>query len=203
MFLTKLMLNPHSREVQRDLANPYELHRTLVRAFVADAKAAPRRFLWRLESNHSWQQPILLVQSAFQANWAPIIQLSHYLDAEIQEKTVEPERWLITDHTFRFRLQANPTVSRHGKRWGLMKEEEQLGWLARQGERNGFLAMQTQCSGMVMLQARKGQNKLSVLSVTFDGYLRVVDPELLCAAMSAGIGPAKSLGCGLLTLGRG
>mgnify|MGYP002136949035 FL=1 len=33
MFLSKLILNPKSREARRDLANPYDLHRTLARAF--------------------------------------------------------------------------------------------------------------------------------------------------------------------------
>lgn len=49
MFLSNPVLNPKSREARRDLANPYDLHRTLARAFAPDEQTAPGRFLWRLE----------------------------------------------------------------------------------------------------------------------------------------------------------
>jgi CRISPR system Cascade subunit CasE len=202
MFLSKLILNPRSREARRDLANPYELHRTLARAFAPDTETAPARFLWRLEATAGWQQAILLVQSAYPGDWAPLVELPNYLHEEVQEKALMPERWLLSGRTFRFRLQANPTVTKAGKRWGLLKEEEQLAWLARQGERYGFMPAQALVSASVMQQGRKGQNRLSVLTATFDGYLRVQDPVTLQAALRDGIGPAKSLGCGLLTLGR-
>ena len=202
MFLNKLILNPRSREARRDLANPYELHRTLARAFAPDAETAPARFLWRLETGSCWQQPVLLVQSASLGNWAPLIELPHYLHGDVQEKTLYPERWLEPGRSFRFRLQANPTVTREGKRWGLHKEEEQLAWLTRQGECHGFELVQALVSSSVMQQGRKGQAVLSVLTSTFDGYLKVQDPAALLKSMREGIGPAKSLGCGLLTLAR-
>ncbi|QNJ41027.1 type I-E CRISPR-associated protein Cas6/Cse3/CasE [Streptomyces buecherae] len=37
-------------------------------------------------------------------------------------------------------------------------------------------------------------------SATFEGHLRVTDPEALTARLLGGIGPAKAYGCGLLTL---
>lgn len=202
MFLSKLILNPRSREARRDLANPYELHRTLARAFAPDNETSPARFLWRLEPTVSWQHPILLVQSVYPANWAALADLAYYLHQEIEVKEFEPENWLNSGHIFRFRLQANPTVTRNGKRWGLLKEDEQLAWLTRQGERHGFFLEQALVSASAMQQGRKGEGKLSVLTVTFDGYLRVQEACLLWNAMGKGIGPAKSLGCGLLTLGR-
>jgi CRISPR system Cascade subunit CasE len=202
MFLSKLILNPRSREARRDLANPYELHRTLARAFAPDAETSPPRFLWRLESSNAWQQPVLLVQSACPGNWASLAALPNYLHGEVQEKALEPERWLEPGRPLRFRLQANPTVTREGKRWGLYGEEEQLAWLARQGDRHGFVPVQALVSASAMQQGRKGQSRLSVLTATFDGYLQVRDATTLVAALRDGIGPAKSLGCGLLTLGR-
>jgi len=72
MFLSKLILNPKSREARRDLANPYDLHRTLARAFAPDEQTAPGRFLWRLEPTANWQQPQLLVQSQTAGNWGPL-----------------------------------------------------------------------------------------------------------------------------------
>lgn len=200
MFLSKLILNPTSREARRDLANPYDLHRTLARAFAPDEQTAPERFLWRLEPTANWQQPQLLVQSQTAGNWGPLRDLPYYLQGEVQEKCVEPEQWLEPARTYRFRLQANPTVTRDGKRRGLCKEEEQLAWLARQGERHGFILAQAMVSSSGMQQGRKGDNRLSILAATFDGYLQVNDTNALLAGMQGGIGPAKSLGCGLLSL---
>jgi len=203
MFLSKLILNPRSREARRDLANPYELHRTLARAYAPNAETPPVRFLWRLETGSYWQQPpVLLVQSIVQGNWVPLIEIPNYLHENVQEKSLEPARWLESGSTFRFRLQANPTVTREGKRWGLHQEEEQLAWLTRQGERHGFEPVQALVSASAMQQGRKGATVLSVLTSTFDGYLTVQDPAALQMAMREGIGPAKSLGCGLLTLAR-
>ena len=35
MYLSRLILNPRSRRVQRELAEPYEMHRSLMKAFPA------------------------------------------------------------------------------------------------------------------------------------------------------------------------
>lgn len=202
MFLSKLILNPKSREARRDLANPYDLHRTLARAFAPDEQTAPERFLWRLEPMANWQQPQLLVQSQTAGNWGPLHDLPYYLQGEVQEKHFAPEQWLEPESSYRFRLQANPTVTRDGKRRGLCHEQDQLAWLARQGERHGFTLIQGLVSGSAMQQGRKGDSRLSVLTATFEGYLRVNDSQALLAALQGGIGPAKSLGCGLLSLGK-
>ncbi len=47
---------------------------------------------------------------------------------------------------------------------------------------------------------RGGSGRVVVQVVTYEGCLRVIDPELLRAAMVNGMGPAKAYGCGLLTL---
>lgn len=202
LHLSRLILNPRSKEARRDLANPYDLHRTLARAFAPDEETAPARFLWRLEATANWQQPQLLVQSQTEGNWEPLRDLPYYLQGEVQEKHFAPELWLEPEGSYRFRLQANPTVTRDGKRRGLCSEEEQLAWLARQGERHGFTLLQALVSGSIMQQGRKGDSRLSVLTATFEGYLRVNDTHALLAALQGGIGPAKSLGCGLLSLGK-
>ncbi|WP_421212081.1 type I-E CRISPR-associated protein Cas6/Cse3/CasE [Aeromonas enteropelogenes] len=202
LHLSRLILNPRSRAARRDLANPYDLHRTLARAFAPDKESAPERFLWRLEVTANWQQPQLLVQSQTEGNWEPLRDQPYYLQEEVQEKRLALEQWLEPEGSYRFRLHANPTVTRGGKRWGLCNESEQLAWLARQGQRHGFTLLQALVSGSAMQQGRKGNCCLSVLTATFEGYLRVSDTQALQAALQGGIGPAKSLGCGLLSLGR-
>jgi CRISPR-associated protein Cas6/Cse3/CasE subtype I-E len=38
--------------------------------------------------------------------------------------------------------------------------------------------------------------------VTFDGVLRVVDPDLMLLALKNGIGSQKAFGCGMLSIAR-
>ena len=50
MLLHKVYLDLRCREVRRDLADPYEMHATLCRAFSEPEQKCPEgAFLWRLE----------------------------------------------------------------------------------------------------------------------------------------------------------
>lgn len=50
MFLHRIHLDPRCREARRDLADPYQLHSTLCRAFSKpDTKCPESEFLWRQE----------------------------------------------------------------------------------------------------------------------------------------------------------
>ena len=202
MHLTRLRLDPRSAQVRRDLASPYDMHRTLVRAFVSDAGQMPPRFLWRLEPTNPWRAPELLVQSAHPAQWEALTALPGYLqpDQPWETRPLGEIAGLAAQARCRFRLWANPTVTREGKRRGLMAEADQLAWLARQGEQHGFSAETVLVTGQDMLEGRKADTRLSLLQVRFEGVLRVTDPVRLSQAVQAGIGPGKAFGCGLLSL---
>jgi CRISPR system Cascade subunit CasE len=48
----------------------------------------------------------------------------------------------------------------------------------------------------------KNNHKATFVIVDFDGLLKVESPEKLINAIKKGLGPAKGLGCGLLSLAR-
>lgn len=48
-----------------------------------------------------------------------------------------------------------------------------------------------------------GKGKVRIATLDFEGFCRVLDPELLKNALFKGIGPAKAFGCGLLLVKRG
>lgn len=200
MYLTKLLLNAQSHEVRRDLANPYELHRTLSRVFAVDASTAPVRFLWRLGIAQEENTSMLFVQSEHKGNWDVLARIPEYLQDKAQEKAIQPDVWLTYGNYYRFLLKANPTVTRNGKRRGLYQEEAQQAWLIRQGLRHGFIPSQVAVKDSIVLKGQKGNHCLSVLTTTFEGYLQVIDKKSLLLSLQHGIGPAKSLGCGLLSL---
>ena len=203
MYLTRLTLDPRSAKARRDLADAYEMHRTLSRAFVADEHSVPARFLWRLEAgSNAWATPTVLVQSAQAGNWSAVQDQPNYLQGEVESKSLDFQSWVRDDARYRFRLQANPTVTRQGKRYGLAGEEQQLDWLTRQGERHGFVVEAALVTASDVLSSRKGDNRISLQRACFEGRLRVSEPAAFRSALEQGIGPGKAFGCGLLSLAR-
>lgn len=204
MYLTRLILDPRSALARRDLADAYDMHRTLVRAFVADEQSEPGRFLWRLEAGAgSWASPTLLVQSSESGNWDVLQALPGYLQRPAESKALDLEALVQPQRQYRFRLLANPTVARAGKRYGLAGEAEQLAWLQRQGERHGFEVQSALVTASDLLDSRKkGSASIRVQRACFEGLLQVARADEVRQALVNGIGPAKAFGCGLLSVAR-
>ncbi|WP_120996658.1 type I-E CRISPR-associated protein Cas6/Cse3/CasE [Stutzerimonas urumqiensis] len=202
MFLTRLALDPRSAQARRDLSSPYDLHRTLVRAFVRDAEQTPPRFLWRLEPGGAWDAPVVLVQAQAEPDWSALTALPGYLKGAPETKHVDVERFVQAGGRYRFRLLANPTVTREGKRYGLATETAQLDWLGRQGARLGFAVESVLVTSSDLLETRKRDMRISLQRACYEGLLWPNDVSLLAGALQSGIGPGKAFGCGLLSLAR-
>jgi len=206
MYLSKLTLDPQHPQARRDLSSRYEMHRTLVRAFAPDAQTPPAPFLWRLEpSRVMGSDAVLLVQSETRADWSVLDAFTGYA-LEIQgNKSVNLERLIANaGEQFRFRLVANPTLTLNGKRYGLVKEDEQLDWLARQGAKHGFGLCACLRLGNERIQVRQGStgHRITLQSVLFEGALEVQDTTNLRIVVRQGLGHGKALGLGLVSLGR-
>jgi CRISPR system Cascade subunit CasE len=145
IFLSSLQLDPLSRQVQNELAVPYEMHRTLCHAFpdLNGDEWKLARVLFRVDDNNGRLQ--LLVQSKRKPDWHAFrthLNGARYLLNEPKVKEWRPQ--LQEGDTLQFRLVENPTFrsksdgSKQGQRIGLYREIERLDWLARQSERCGF-----------------------------------------------------------------
>ncbi|CAM5788180.1 CRISPR-associated endoribonuclease Cse3 [Castellaniella caeni] len=185
--------------VRRDVSNPYDMHRTLSRAFVRADGQHVERFLWRLDVGLSGRHPMVLVQSESPGDWASV---EKALQGGVQMTSKQFDLAALLDEhpTFRFRLLANPTITRSGKRWGLAGEDAQLAWLSRQAGRAGFSVQASLVTGADVQHGRKDDIRISLRRACFDGVLRVVDKSALQQAVRFGIGPGKAFGCGLLSL---
>lgn len=205
MYLSKLVLDPAHPQVRRDLANAYEMHRTLSRAFADTPDSKPARFLWRLEQGNTHcaeEGAVLLVQSATPGQWQALLQhLGYTLDLH-GNKPVPMNRLLHAGCSYTFRLACNPTVTRGGKRYGLLHEAEQLAWLERQGKQHGFHLQRAEIDRSERIMVRQGRrgNRITLHAVRFQGVLQATEIEKLGAALVNGIGHAKSLGLGMLSL---
>jgi CRISPR system Cascade subunit CasE len=207
MFLSRLVPDYHDRGVRRDLANPYELHRTLLRAFPDAAAGGPGRMLYRVELPRG-EVAFLLVQSEKEPGWARLP--AGYL-AACRTKSLHDVAFH-AGQRLAFRLRANPTKRAGksapdprwaGKRVGLWREEDQAAWLVRKGAGGGFrvdsAGFRVIPEGKVL--ARRAGQALQFQSVRFEGVLEVTDPGRFLATLAEGVGSGKGLGFGLLSVG--
>lgn len=203
MYLSQLRLDPAYAAARRDLADPYQMHRTLARVYAPDDTTPPPRFLWRLERGGPvGSRGVVLVQAAVPGRWELLAERAGY---EVQgDKRVDTERLVQPAGRYSFRLRANPVVTRQGKRWGLHRQDEQLDWLSRQGARLGFEVEGADISGCerIVMWKPGGARPNVKDAVLFDGVLVVRDAAALRAALVDGVGHGKAFGLGLLSLAR-
>lgn len=201
MVLSRLELNLEDPSARRDLANPYEMHSTLMRV-VEESASRP---LWRIEQqlDVSMTASILIQSEGVPDSEALRAYAPKYFRKFDSKQNVLLEN-LANGQVLNFRLRANPTVTREGKRHGLDDVDEQLAWIERQVTRAGgeLLGAETSNPAKLKMVRRSQSSPIVILGVTFDGQLRVLDDLLLKVAVRTGIGPGKALGFGLLTLSR-
>jgi CRISPR system Cascade subunit CasE len=220
MFLHRIYLDLRCQEARRDLADPYQLHSTLCRAFsVPERKCPEGEFLWRLEPELDPSgNPRLLVQSRTIPDWT-CIGVKGWLamaDPAVDLKKRLKLDALTTGQRYRFRLRANPCATHEKKRQGLLRTVEQEAWIAWKGKQHGFalpilssfdLSESTKTRVDVLIsqeQMLRGNqhsgNPVSVYSVLYDGILSVTEPEKFIDAIHTGIGHGKVMGLGLLSV---
>jgi CRISPR system Cascade subunit CasE len=220
MFLHRIHLDTRCREARRDLSDPYQLHSTLCRAFsVPDLKCPEGEFLWRLEpETGNGGCPRLLIQSKSVPDWTRIKAMGWLAEAEpaVDMNDRLKLHSLKAGQRFRFRLRANPSVCRNGKRLGLLQLEGQENWIARKAQNHGFVLpelaafdlseapserVDVRVSQEQMLRGNQhAGNALRVYSVLYDGILSVTEPDCFRDALRNGIGHGKVMGLGLLSV---
>jgi len=185
IYLTKMILNPRSRKVRRDVGNSQEMHRTISKAFPeTDKETTPRQkygILYRLETDNRSGRIALLVQSNSEPDWSG-------LDADYLLGTEENPackrigaNYAAVENGMKlmFRLRANPT-KRVGKsdakaddkfkpsderkirrRVELRTDEDKIRWLKRKGEEAGFRLANVRIKEDVANVAAIEQSKIS------------------------------------------
>ena len=226
MYLSRLILNPLCAQVRAELARPYEMHRTLLRAFPQSVVHKERDddsgagVLFRVDEQPRDNRIVVLVQSQVAPTWEYLnnerdARGHTYLLCPPETKAFDPLIRLAVGQMLAFRLRANPTKrlgkragDDHHKRVGLLKEEEQLKWLQRKADAGGFRILRAMVSRDEHIEDKtesprgneKAQRHLEFVSVQFDGVLQVVSADDLGKTIVRGIGSGKGFGFGLLSL---
>lgn len=205
MYLSRVIFNPLEPQALRALANPYQLHQLLWRAFPDREAGGAGRVLFRLEALRGAAAPVVLVQSDLAPDWTALTALTQQAESRAYAPGLQ------AGEVVQFRLRANPTkrlpaggAAGDGPRVQLFREEEQLAWLQRKGTQAGFAVLECQVSQAERQLSHKSETGPPIVhqAVTFDGVLRVTDLTAFQDALTSGIGSAKGFGFGLLSIAR-
>lgn len=229
MYLTRFRFNTARAGARKVLSSPQVTHAAVMAAFSEELPSEPSgaRVLWRVDHTAKTEVYLYVVSPAEpdlthlveEAGWP---RTGTWLT---KEYTPLLER-LAKGQTWEFRLTANPVHSvrvkdgQPTKRTAHVTPRHQTGWLLERQERLGFEVLRREDEVVPrpedayelrvhdrrarrfskVERASGKQNQVPLSSVTFDGRLRVTDPDALRHALVSGIGRAKAYGCGLMTL---
>lgn len=204
MYLSRVPLDLSKRKTQIALASPNQFHGAVEEAF----SEKQQRNLWRIDTMQG--KTYLLILSKERPNLTYIA--TQFGNVDSPGETKEYDRLLARiqeGSVWRFRLVANPvrSVSQsegRGKVTAHTAEKFQLEWLHRKAEKGGFCILPdsvciTECKWKIF-RKQKEKREVRLLSVSFEGKLRVADVELFKNTLLQGIGREKAYGMGLLTV---
>ncbi|GAA1943278.1 type I-E CRISPR-associated protein Cas6/Cse3/CasE [Kitasatospora viridis] len=230
MFLTRFRLNTARSGARRLLSSPQQLHAAVMSSFAEPPgrpDGGPR-VLWRVDHNSRTEVVLYLVgpqrpdltHLVEQAGWPTTGGWQTYDYAPFLTR-------LTTDSTWSFRLTANPVHSirrKDGeptKRTAHLTKHHQARWLLDRQGAGGFTIV-TKAPERQLLpqgdeyelivrdqrgldftkveQTRGSRSRVTLVTATYDGRLRVTDPDAMRHVLTMGLGKAKAYGCGLLTL---
>lgn len=152
LFLSRLQLDQSSRRVLSEVSHPYEMHRTLLRAFPPLLQGAEKKasesfgLLFRVDAGDPRNPVKVIVQSRAEPDWSFLEGIGDYLACPTEGNPYEHKdlaptlQYIRNKQVLSFVLRANPTkrISKQddpmrGKRVELCREEEQVAWLVRKG----------------------------------------------------------------------
>jgi CRISPR system Cascade subunit CasE len=160
LYLSRVAVDLRSRPVRRDLADCYEMHRTVMSLFgQLPRRDRDGRVLYRVETDRrAGVHPTLLIQSPAPPGWVELPE--GYLlsaDGNPASKRIDGALSLLeAGTTLRFRLRANPTrkirvaggengnAPQRPARVDLRGHDHLMGWIQRKAQQGGFDLLQVE-----------------------------------------------------------
>lgn len=191
MFLTRMALDVNREETRVLLADPGQTRQAVMSAFDYG------NVLWRIDelAHRTW----LVMLSYIRPDLWEVHQRYGYLGAFPSWETLDFDRELEDAHdgtSWMFDLCAAPVGTQTAPSEDWTSREFLNGWLTAQGETCGFRLVYTDDPKTEWRQA--GEQWL--LLVRWRGKLCITDEEQFLWAIARGIGGARELGAGLMTI---
>ena len=193
--LSKLVLNPLNKHARRDIASPYEMHRSVCRLFDSQARHASSLWRWEPEPDHG---AVALVQSQgdpdierMEPGWGTLegpIRIDRHLERLTDGLLVE------------YRIVVNAVFIERatGKRKAVPRSQMADWWVEKAERCAGMKAAADSLAFLRDSAPIKGRGEL--VTARLDGIAEVCDADLLRHAILKGVGRARAFGCGLLTV---
>lgn len=228
MYLTSFRINTQRVAARRLLSSPQMLHAAVLSSFAEPPKqrADGPRVLWRLDRN-STAETYLYIVSPDRPDLTHLVEQAGWPTTG-GWRSLEYAPFLARlrkGNTWAFRLTANPvhsirrSDSEPTKVTAHVTPRQQMQWLLDRQEKSGFAIVEKPPERQLMegdvcelivhnrrqvaFKKKGGTKPVSLATATFDGRLRVTDPELFRRTLTRGLGRAKAYGCGLMTLAEG
>lgn len=213
MYLTRMELDTRKRSTMIALNSPQKLHGAIESAFDSTER---KRKLWRIDN--LGEKTYILLLSEDKPDLSNAVRQFGISGAgsDFETRDYSPLLERIQDGSvWHFKLTANPTVSssqkcKTGERGNVkahISEQYQVKWLLDRAEKYGFALDENEfcVTGVKWYIFRKGteRNRVSILSVTYEGTLKVTDKEVFRNTLINGIGREKAYGLGMLTVVKG
>mgnify|MGYP000031549928 FL=1 len=225
MHLTRFRFNTARVGARRLLSSPQALHAAVMSSF-ADVPVPAgdgARVLWRIDRDSAAETRLFMVgpdkpdltHLVEQAGWPTTGGWETYDYGPFLSRLATGDQWA-------FRLTANPVHTARRKDDEPTKVTAHVGlrhqrdWLLKRQENAGFRVVEKTPERRLMVEDQyeltvrdrrrltfgKGEQRqpVTLVTVTFDGRLEILDAEAFRRALVRGIGKAKAYGCGLLTL---
>ncbi|MFF6956153.1 type I-E CRISPR-associated protein Cas6/Cse3/CasE [Streptomyces sp. NPDC008317] len=205
--LARIRLNPHNRDVQRDLLYAAEMHKTLMRMLPDHLGDTPRRdtgILYRVD--HGEDASTLLVQATIPLD--PGRLPAGYGRAETRDLTPMFTA-LGKQRAVRYRITVSPTKTerlplgtnrKRGRIVPLFGADADQWWTRRAGEAGLHLHTTVATPQSPARSRPRAAESVEHSLIRFDGTATVTDPDALVTALLTGIGRGKPYGAGLLSL---
>ena len=204
MYISRIRLDTSKRSTQLALASPGKIHGAVETAF----PVRQTRNLWRIDRIRD--DLFLLIVSHEQPEMSGISSQFGFKEDRGESKKYDGYlAGVINGTRWRFRLTANPTISRRkdagrGTVSAHVSARYQMQWLEKKGLAHGFElitdAVEIVSDSWKSFYRKDNGRKVQFREVTFEGILTVTDENLFRDALVNGIGREKAFGMGMITV---
>ncbi|MDD5922747.1 MAG: type I-E CRISPR-associated protein Cas6/Cse3/CasE [Eubacteriales bacterium] len=207
MYLSRVEIDSENRKKIKDLSHLGAYHSWVENSFPEEIQQKTRsRKLWRIDPLRGKKYLLLVSENK------PDLALLERYGVPGSAQTKSYDRFLNSikkDGLYRFRVTLNPVVSLsqgvgiRGKVVPEITATQQLHYLESRADRLGFELIPDKYQiverGWIPFR-KQGQKMIRLSKATYEGKLRVIDPETFRRTLVSGIGKKKAYGFGLMTV---